>query len=379
MLSTVLEIARGLAAAWVFLYHIRAGLTPGFVRDLAEAGFLGVPAFFVISGYCMMASSRATVARGQTAANFLARRLRRIYPPLWFSVAVAIVMPFVTAGALAWRTGAMKWPVTRWLEYTPVDWLALLTLTKGLFTTGAAHKPWSAVNSVYWSLAIEVQFYLVMAVAVACGRRLMAVLLGASAVSIAWYFGGLVAPGLFVLYWPMFGLGLALHFVLDKGVRPRRLFGSRTLPASVAILGALAGTALALTLWLPSVTLERQTLFALMCGLMLWTASGIEPAIPKEAYATRAFTELGKMSYSLYLLHVPLVPLATGLLRPFLWRHSIVAHFSYITATLPLVYLFYRYCEKPFAGGGGRKQPVKERANVLSFETTVSLRQPAGN
>ncbi len=379
MLSTVLEIARGLAAAWVFLYHIRMGLTPGFVRQFAEAGFLGVPAFFVVSGYCMMASSQATVTRGQTAASFLARRLRRIYPPLWFSVVVALAMPFVTAGALAWRTGTTNWPVARWLEYSPVDWLALLTLTKGLFTTGAAHKPWSAVNSVYWSLAIEVQFYLVMAVAVACGRRLIAVLLGASFISVAWYVSGLVAPGLFFLYWPMFGLGLVLHFVLEKGIRPGRFFGSRTVPASAALLGALAGTALALTLWMPSLTLERQTLFALMCGLMLWTASGFEPVLPKEAHATRAFTGLGKMSYSLYLLHVPLVPLATGLLQPFLWRHSILAHLSYVIATLPLVYVFYRYCEKPFAGGSGRKHPVKQSANVLTLESAASLQQQVGS
>ena len=49
MLNKSLEIARGLAALWVFLYHMRFGLDPGLFRRFADCGLLGVPAFFVIS------------------------------------------------------------------------------------------------------------------------------------------------------------------------------------------------------------------------------------------------------------------------------------------------------------------------------------------
>jgi len=186
MLNKSLEIARGLAALWVFLYHMRFNLDPGLFRRFADCGLLGVPAFFVISGYCMMASSRDTVRKGRTAGSFLHRRLRRIFPPFWASIAVCLAAPFLGA-AVGWYRGGHWMPSPPWYKFSVVDWLGMATLTKGLATTGPTHTPWAPVNSVYWSRAIEVQFYLVMALAVVL-RRGFGVLLAVVAI------GGVAAP-----------------------------------------------------------------------------------------------------------------------------------------------------------------------------------------
>src|SRR5271169_5946163 len=116
MLNKSLEIARGLAALWVFLYHMRFSLDPGLFRQFADCGMLGVPLFFVISGYCMMASSRSTIAKGHTAGSFLRRRLRRIFPPFWASIAVCIVTPFIGALFYWYRAGSLHLPSPPWYK-----------------------------------------------------------------------------------------------------------------------------------------------------------------------------------------------------------------------------------------------------------------------
>jgi peptidoglycan/LPS O-acetylase OafA/YrhL len=360
MLSKSLEIARGLAALWVFLYHVRLNLDPGLFRRFADCGMLGVPAFFVISGYCMMASSRSTIAKGQTAGSFLKRRLRRIFPPFWASIAVCLVAPFIGAAVYWYRAGSVHLPSQPWYKLSVPDWLGLFTLTKGLATTGATHKPWAPVNSVYWSLAIEVQFYLVMAVAVLWRRRFMTVLAVATVFGVWWWRRGPFLSGLFMQYWAMFAFGLLLFTVLDKGFRPSRLFGRWTGPASIVLMAASIAGTLAFTVGYPSETLERQTLFAFCCAAILWAASGVEPLVRKDRLATRAMTGLGKMSYSVYLIHVPLVSLVAATVRSYLPRGTFASLLS-IALTLPLAYLFYRYFEKPYATSRRAPAPVPEK------------------
>jgi len=370
MLNKILEIARGLAALWVFLYHMRFNLDPGWFRQFANCGMLGVPAFFVISGYCMMASSRSTMAKGQTAGSFLKRRLRRIFPPFWASIAVCLAAPFIGALVFWYRAGALHLPSPPWYKLTVADWIGLVTMTKGLATTGATHKPWAPVNSVYWSLAIEVQFYLVMALAVLWKRRFMAVLAVVTVGGVWWWRRGPFLSGLFMQYWAMFAFGLLLYTVLDKGLRPSRLFGRWTAPASVVLTAALIATMLGFTVQYPSETLERQTLFALCCGVVLWAASGIEPLLKKDLLPTRAMTGLGKMSYSVYLIHVPLVSLVTATVRVWLPKGTF-ASLICIAGTLPLAYLFYRYFEKPYATT--RREPAPPRPIPVSEPEPVAV------
>jgi peptidoglycan/LPS O-acetylase OafA/YrhL len=161
-------------------------------------------------------------------------------------------------------------------------------------------------------------------------------------------------------YWAMFAFGLLLFTVLDKGFRPSRLFGRWTGPASIVLMAASIAGTLAFTVGYPSETLERQTLFAFCCAAILWAASGVEPLVRKDRLATRAMTGLGKMSYSVYLIHVPLVSLVAATVRSYLPRGTFASLLS-IALTLPLAYLFYRYFEKPYATSRRAPAPVPEK------------------
>jgi peptidoglycan/LPS O-acetylase OafA/YrhL len=98
----LLDPLRGIAALWVFTFHygFSQQLVSSFpwIQPIASAGHLGVPMFFVISGYCMMASIRAARRHGESVRSFLRRRSLRIYPPYWFSLLIVAALPFVIEG-----------------------------------------------------------------------------------------------------------------------------------------------------------------------------------------------------------------------------------------------------------------------------------------
>ena len=104
-----LDLMRGLAALWVFFYHFSLlfpfDQTSSFLHAAFCYGYLGVPMFFVISGYCMAAAARSALRREESVSSFLYRRMRRIYPPFWCSAVVTLGSREISAGG-AWLRGA---------------------------------------------------------------------------------------------------------------------------------------------------------------------------------------------------------------------------------------------------------------------------------
>jgi len=106
-LSVSLDIARGLAALFVFSFHLStniADVSP-MLGALARYGYMGVPIFFVISGYCMAASAQRILSRNLPAGSFLRKRFLRIYPAFWASILVIMATPYLLAGLSALKTG----------------------------------------------------------------------------------------------------------------------------------------------------------------------------------------------------------------------------------------------------------------------------------
>ena len=110
-----LDAWRGLACLAVICFHSAAAyvVDADFLARLhADGGsvadwgclvcwrlWIGVPLFFVISGYCIAAAAVNTVERGRSIRDFLIRRFRRIYPPLWIYLiasAVVLMLPVLT-------------------------------------------------------------------------------------------------------------------------------------------------------------------------------------------------------------------------------------------------------------------------------------------
>jgi len=382
-----LDIARGIAALGVFLFHIRVmldGPLP-FIAKLAAFGSLGVPLFFVISGYVITASAESIRRRALSPSAFVKARLRRIYPPFWASILVVCAAPYLIEAVSAIKTGHYLRPSPAFLSLSPLEWLQLCTLSK-VFTSqdGDLQGAFNMVNSVYWTLAIEIQFYLIVYAALftRTGFRPILAVVTVASLAVIWIPPDL-NPGLFIFFWPMFAVGIALYYVNAYGFTLDRLLNGRgaqvPLLLVVLLLGAwmlvayydrLAGV---LSWFSPSPGFS----FALWCGLVFWCAAALEPrllharnhghAMARHLIGMAAF--LGVISYSVYLLHGKVNQLPTMLARQLLSPQSALLPVATITGTLLICALFYYYIEKPFMSV--RQREINSR--VLDGETPSPL------
>ena len=64
---------------------------------LAQHLWIGVPIFFVVSGYCIAASVDSLLRKPYSLKQYFQRRLRRIYPPLWIACLCAVTFTFLIA------------------------------------------------------------------------------------------------------------------------------------------------------------------------------------------------------------------------------------------------------------------------------------------
>ncbi len=340
MLEVLCDLVRGLAALWVFAYHIRpAGAG---VWRIASVGDLGVSAFFVISGFCILSAAQNVRAKDQSAFAFLRRRLVRIYPPFWASVAVIAAVPFVIE--IITRVQFHKWiaPHPLWYAYTWKDWLLVLSLGRVFFAHGQPlYTAFLSVNAVYWSLAIEVQFYLVMFAALVWRRRFNQILIATTVAG----FAALAVPalrtsGLFIAWWPLFSVGMGLRCILARPV-PR--FWKTGLAGAIVLTGLIVASDIAAPQMLPDMI--YPLFFAAGCGLVLWMAAPLDRHLRKPL---RPFLWLGSVSYSLYLLHTLVSQVPTSVLQYLMTPDTVICKGLVMALTLVPVWIFYRFLELPF-------------------------------
>ncbi|WLD13478.1 acyltransferase family protein [Planctellipticum variicoloris] len=395
MRFALLDPLRGLAALWVFCFHL--GFSEEFqhklpwIYQILRHGELGVPMFFVISGFCITAAACKTLETGRTPGDFMKRRAWRIYPPFWCSIAVTVAVPFVIEFLSSLKTGTYTAPSAShlnygFLTYSVWDWLRLTTLVQVFQyvpeATSLQYK-FTTINAVYWTLAIEVQFYLAMAAAVATGRFYAATLwlITAAAIASQWVPGAGLS-GLFLPYWPMFAVGIAVYWIIARLQFPK--LGPNPVVRSIA---AILATALVIAL-LTLLTFEVSLLpiaFAAGFGVFLLALNVFdEPyaelfvgsrfrAIRIAAWLTGA---VGAMSYSLYLLHGRLRFLAMQPLRQFFPENSIAFDVSVIGLTSLMCYAFYLCCERPFIPGAKSRATVRGPLPATAVSATIPVRNP---
>jgi peptidoglycan/LPS O-acetylase OafA/YrhL len=228
----LLDALRFGAAAAVVVYHFTATPTASQywgtdVSDLFDSlnhatryGWLAVETFFVISGFAILWSSQ-----GRTVAQFTGSRVGRLYPGLWACVVVTAVLQAFWSGGRQLSVG---------------DTVANLTMAPSLFDAELSQV-------VYWTLFVELKFYVLIAVVMAFGPLTRP---RALALAVAWPAVGIVVhalgyPGLAehlaVRHSVFFGIGMVL-FLLWKDATDRRAGltpdGGRR--AALTTLGAFA-------------------------------------------------------------------------------------------------------------------------------------------
>ncbi len=318
-----LDALRGVAALSVLGYHaVNTVIVPGrsLVTDLFLQGWLGVFVFFPISGYCILAATCA--GRDTSIGRFLRRRWLRIFPTYWASIAVTLLLLFISSpfsSASLEQLSAPGW-----------NWLSILTLTQTL--TGMPN----AINPVYWSLCYEEQFYLLVALSLLLPMRLRAgALLSVSIATCGWRLlaGPTAISGWFVDFWLEFAVGMAVFGWSHPSFGRAWAMTLIGLNVLVCVAQGQLAPATSTTIALVMLAARRWDHVIAQAGLM------------------RALAAVGMMSYSLYLIHVPVAGrVVNGLSRLVdrpsqFWIPLLVAA---AVSAMVAAYVFYRMVEVRF-------------------------------
>jgi len=293
----MLDAWRGVAALGVVLHHV-ADVDMGI-----RAGRVVV--FFVISGYCIAASAESCLRKGEGAWVFMRRRLVRIYPAYLLCLAYWGVL--MTARLIPRAPGTLHRSAGFWFKnLTLTQWTTLLADPRSV--------PWrnrSLAIVMHWSLGYEVQFYAavgVMLLAAAFLRRGLGPLFALTlAAGLAW---NLAYPttcfGALGDYWVHFGLGAVAFYRLTRtpGATARRLIDCGLLAFFAACVYVRWFSGIHWTGEFPGrVRVTYGELAVASAAALLMIGLRTFDARWNATVLTRPFAWLGRISYSLFLVH----------------------------------------------------------------------------
>ena len=380
-----IDALRGIAALGVVLYHT-VGPHPiikhGFFNYLAvpfqyvsALGYVGVFLFFVISGFCIhlqWAKTRATGAAYEiTFKAFWKRRLRRLYPPYLFALALYLAMTASTSGI----------DLTHFFVYDIVMHLLLLHNLD-------PHTCYS-INGVFWTLAIEEQLYLayfgLLFMRIRWGWR-RAILVCVIA-RVGWFFLSYFAYRLYKIGIPV-GEAAASHWLTWAlgAISVEGAVGLITLPKwcrDIRVGIAALASAVALTYLLPVV--DQEGSLHVLGSLALHPVWGIGFFVlvnyvvkAEEGWRARLNTPLlvrmtayvGIFSYSLYLTH-QLVIMVSWRIVVDSWPPMINSLLIVAPASVAFAWVFFMFCERPFMKPSVRLLQI-DADKVTPLEETAS-------
>ncbi len=349
-----IDLLRGFAALLVLAYHVvehgRWTAMPnsgyGYV---VRHGWVGVDLFLVTSGFVITLSALECLRRDPVGARlaFATRRLARIVPLYLLTGAVFLVL--VRPAMLGIDPGK----------------LAVHVLSHLFFVHNLHPSTHGSINGPSWSVALEMQFYLAMLLAMPwlARRSVAGVLVALVGIALAWrYAVTLVLPmgesdtmTQFVALTQLpgvldeFGVGIALAMVVHRGTAPLATWlvpGWRNFTAwlalAAALLSAAALTDQAFEQWSNRWMLVAwRTLLATGFAALLATAMTC-PAASSRLLAPARY--LGDISYGIYLWHM--LVLITLLERhPNLGGRNLL--FVTLAGTLLLSVVTWHLLEKP--------------------------------
>jgi peptidoglycan/LPS O-acetylase OafA/YrhL len=276
--NTAIDAGRGVAILAVMAFHYLVRWAPPFsdadlygfdaaYSPVFEIGRYGVHVFFVISGLVIT----MTVLRSRDAMDFAVRRFARIYPAFLVSALLTFALMRL-AGPPEFQIGG-------------IDLLANVPVV-------ADDLGRKFVDGAYWSLSVEVKFYLFVAISFAAfGPRLWVALiaLGFAGTALDAY-----APRLGALlvaqYMPFFLFGMAgWYLLLERSKWPGCCTGAAGLILYLLhcdAMGPVAG------LWWPAHVFVLGTAGLMMVLLAAHVSAGLG-----------WLAWIGRISYSLYLVH----------------------------------------------------------------------------
>lgn len=371
-----IEVLRAIAVLGVLFHHLAGNLfrDPVPLLEVIHAWaqpWWGVDLFFAISGFVIARSLipalRDCSSRQQyweQTRNFWLRRAFRLLPSAWLWLALVLLMCmfFNRSGAFGTLQANLQATLAGVLQYANFRF------------ADAFFRYEYGSSFVYWSLALEEQFYLLFPLLILlCRRHLVWVLLALVAVQLL----AVRTPLLMVVRTDALALGvlLAMWSAQPSYQRWQPLFLSRN-GAGISALIVVATLMSYLATDGFSATHFRVGAIALLSALLVWIASYNQDYLLSAGRLQQLMGWVGSRSYGIYLIHIPVYFLVrevtfrlqeAGLPSPaghpvvtLLWAFGLIALLSELN---------YRFIEMPMRNRGAA---LVQRLGTSSTPTASS-------
>lgn len=348
-----IDILRAVAALLVVVYHVSVLGELDLPIDNAWAvpfryGWIGVDLFLVISGFVITLSAAKAydISPHGFKLDFMRRRLYRLVPLYWMT---CLIFLFLVRPEVLLR---------------PAGELCAVLISHLLFFQNISHHTHGVINGVSWSLALEMQFYVVLVLFMGQLKRLGALRVFVTLTLLAWCwrYGTtlILKPGeaiahLQVVYSTQlpgtldaFGVGIAIALMLHQG-QIKVLFRPGAI-VSLAWFGAMATL-----LWLAWFLVRTNASYWTVQGMVVfWRTllalgfgAGLMAVITlplPSGGVMRLIHFVGEISYGIYLWHfltlLALLQLTTLRGVSLLW--------VLLVGTVCLASMSWHFMEKPW-------------------------------
>ena len=338
-----IDVLRAIAALGVYYYHLHLGALLskyagiGWLKETDQFGALyAVPLFFLISGYCIHLSNLNFIKNDQPLPlrEYFKRRFFRIYPAYLFAVLISLLVNVLT-------------------RYNPA--ITVNDVIAHVFLLQGYSVPFfNTINVVLWTISIEMTFYIIYPLFYYLRWKkslnfalLCVFILSVFSISVFSKGGPISLPArYFVLnLWFAWCCGA---FIADKQRLPTEGFNSK----SYIFIYFLIVLFFALTKLYQEQTLaiiSYQFNILIWTGPLIWVVNREQWFLKRDSRFLRVLVAVGVSSYSLYLLHAPLIDLKNFIAHQF---SSKSMQLIVVVAGIPVIpflaWINYLYIEKPF-------------------------------
>jgi peptidoglycan/LPS O-acetylase OafA/YrhL len=311
-----------MAAASVIGCHLRI---PGL-----SFGWIGVQLFFILSGFLITGILLRIKSSTGFYSNFYVRRAVRILPIYFILLSLVISVGM-----------ARHWPVSDW------PWFALFADNWLLGLIGPTQVAFPPFLEHLWTLAVEEQFYFLWPIAVGLlPRRLSIALITALIVSgpvFRWRFEPHTFDSSWIFSYDFLAWGAAGAIFIRYTVKIDRIL----LTICILFLTLLAVLVSANQL------IFHDLLAPLFISILIYVHGGNSPLVSALEWPLLRY--IGRISYGLYIYHLPAFYLCGTIL------HKLLVHFDGATTivvnialTIGIAALSYRFIERPLLRRRGR-------------------------
>ena len=360
-----IDSLRALAVLAVIIYHVDVNYLPG--------GFLGVDLFFVLSGYLI--SSLIIKEYRKTGSlnlyNFYIRRARRLLPAVYFMITVGLVVMVLFNEVLLRKSHldaifgyiySSNW----WYIFHKLDY----------FDSFGAQSPFKHL----WSLAIEEQFYMIFPLlfllinrkkkskdgTYKLNKNFLYVVLGLILVSLIAHILLFDINNISRIYFGTDTRAFSLLIgVVGAILYPMEKLHAKVTPQQNIMYSVVSLVSIATLITVMIYTSEYNTwlyrggfLLVAILGLIVIISSGKQHTLMSRLLSFKPIVFIGKISYSLYLWHFPVLVLTTPVSE--IGNPNIIFVILRVILTFALATASYVFVETPI-----RKLGFKNYINVI--------------